>query len=819
MAYQLNTPGSPPSNIVCAPTDTVTWTTPDNWVGNATQLCSAASGTCGNYADANLVPGVGTYEPAQFGYLPFNLANNLKTLQVGYNISDPGSETFLYKNCIHKTGPTWSGAATSSSDGIPLTLTTAGGSVSATIWNSGDSNGLSTPAYGGFPCPTGTFTLVLDDTNAAFSLAPMTPTFTGSPTGIVTTGATDGGTLVGNTQTNKWWQWTVGQIPVVPAFTGTLTSGQATVTGIANTSALVVGQYVTASGVPVNTKIQTINSSSEITLTANATANGSVSIIAGFQYNLALTLTLTAPTGSTQQTAQNIRMYFNADDFNSSSILPATDLSVSNTVMGGTANNTLGMLLSPGGNYPATVRRLIGSDGCSQETIPSDLTPASAFSWQAPTPVASTVWPTATPSLSGPRILPVYAVQQYNLTNTPKVFFADHYTNSSGAFMAVADSTYPLYPYAVEPASVGTPALGYDWLFPASEWAATKNCVIQVVIADDAGNPIPHNFQSGQQVTFSAGFAPFNVTNSGGSASLSLAGVQSVVFVTSSNTFIFVAGASGLTLEVGMGQVASTQIALPYFTGTTTSGSASVSGITSTANLVVGMPLSGTGIRSGATIASITNSTTIVMSSTATANGTVTITTGNQATVTGQELAPVEVYGQMSAAAPSIGTYVQLNHSMTLTTVTEVATRMRAVIPIGTKVYIQCSNEIFFGNFQNLFNVGLGQLGGWGTNDRNSWMQRGSEMQLCFTNVWGSDAGSLVRLWHPETIDPGDTTLGMTYANENSIPIDMIMLAPYLDMDTSPSFTMAAAQIYANDTDSIAYSGSRWLRPNPGKFY
>ena len=61
------------------------------------------------------------------------------------------------------------------------------------------------------------------------------------------------------------------------------------------------------------------------------------------------------------------------------------------------------------------------------------------------------------------------------------------------------------------------------------------------------------------------------------------------------------------------------------FTGTTASGSAAVTGISSTANLVVGMPLSGSGIQAGSKIASITSATAIVMTLTASASATVSI--------------------------------------------------------------------------------------------------------------------------------------------------------------------------------------------------
>ncbi len=69
-------------------------------------------------------------------------------------------------------------------------------------------------------------------------------------------------------------------------------------------------------------------------------------------------------------------------------------------------------------------------------------------------------------------------------------------------------------------------------------------------------------------------------------------------------------------------------ITSPTFTlvGTLTSSANTVTGLTSTAGLTVGMTISGTDIPTGTTIASITNSTSLVMSANATGSATVTIT-------------------------------------------------------------------------------------------------------------------------------------------------------------------------------------------------
>jgi hypothetical protein len=72
-------------------------------------------------------------------------------------------------------------------------------------------------------------------------------------------------------------------------------------------------------------------------------------------------------------------------------------------------------------------------------------------------------------------------------------------------------------------------------------------------------------------------------------------------------------------------------------TGATTNGSTAVTGLASTASMVVGMAVSGTGIPPGATVASITSGTAITLSAPATA-------TGASVSLTVQWVAVVEIY-------------------------------------------------------------------------------------------------------------------------------------------------------------------------------
>lgn len=81
-------------------------------------------------------------------------------------------------------------------------------------------------------------------------------------------------TPVGGTVTTSWS--VVGATPgnTTLTGTGTLTSGSAIVTGIADVTGFYPGMPISGTGVPASTTIQSIDSASQITLTAAATATG-----------------------------------------------------------------------------------------------------------------------------------------------------------------------------------------------------------------------------------------------------------------------------------------------------------------------------------------------------------------------------------------------------------------------------------------------------------------------------------------------------------------------------------------------------------------
>lgn len=112
----------------------------------------------------------------------------------------------------------------------------------------------------------------------------------GGPITIELTGAGDGfliadgiDLLCSSTLGSPYAPWTNirvydSEIDLTPV-SGTLTSGSAVVTGLASTTGLLPGYAVFGTGLPSYTEILSVDSGTQITLTANATASGSKSLI------------------------------------------------------------------------------------------------------------------------------------------------------------------------------------------------------------------------------------------------------------------------------------------------------------------------------------------------------------------------------------------------------------------------------------------------------------------------------------------------------------------------------------------------------------
>jgi hypothetical protein len=77
---------------------------------------------------------------------------------------------------------------------------------------------------------------------------------------------------------------TAGQLLIyalTTTYTGTLTSGSAVVTGISSTVGIAAGMFVTGTGIPVNATVLSVDSATQITLSASATVPGAQTLTIG----------------------------------------------------------------------------------------------------------------------------------------------------------------------------------------------------------------------------------------------------------------------------------------------------------------------------------------------------------------------------------------------------------------------------------------------------------------------------------------------------------------------------------------------------------
>jgi hypothetical protein len=160
---------------------------------------------------------------------------------------------------------------------------------------------------------------------------------------------------------------------------------------------------------------------------------------------------------------------------------------------------------------------------------------------------------------------------------------------------------------------------------------------------------------------------------------------------------------------------------------------------------------------------------------------------------------------------PGTAIYLNTNHCMNDDCVTSYATRLYNATTRGTKIYVQFSNEILFGNDQNGWLNPVASI--TGLTVEQAAMQRTAEMQDIFESVWGADSGSIVRVYQTPGPNPSSLQIALEYAQTNKIRVDKIATGFYPDMDFSPTFKTAAVQICATDSRSIAYTAGLPVLP------
>jgi hypothetical protein len=159
-----------------------------------------------------------------------------------------------------------------------------------------------------------------------------------TPTAAFSQGSATGATLSVPTPTIGLWfslgKYRVTSVvaTVTEVLTGSTTNASAVVTGISSTAGLRAGDAVTGTGIPVSTTILSVNSSTQVTLSANATATGTPSLtfvstkVEGTDYDVDYTggFIQFLPTGNVQ-TTDTVALTFNVPAIAGDSLAPLTD--------------------------------------------------------------------------------------------------------------------------------------------------------------------------------------------------------------------------------------------------------------------------------------------------------------------------------------------------------------------------------------------------------------------------------------------------------------------------------------------------------------
>ncbi len=656
-----------------APTDVVTWTTPDAWL--TTPLGSPAddSGTALNC--------VGGDEPGYFGYIGSNPPDGWEMMQVGFDgPGGVGGPISMLKNAVHRVQTPWFNAATSDPvTGYPLTIGSAlSGTSNSIFWSADTPNGIDARQM---PVPTGTWTVLADETNDASPMIVFLSTSLSVSIDQTNPNPLTHPTITG-TGNNKKWEFSVNYVANPATFNPPLVLNIQTPNGLAGPNTLRNIRVFEPGNAPINQPEQVCNGN----LAAMCTAEPDV--------------------------------------------------------------------------YASVVRFMqatAGNDGAGSYVFPSDLPPLGRFGYNLPALVSWPTWTVSNPTYAGNRTIPVYQFRKYDVSVSPNVYSPQQYARTiasdnpqAGAFMwRLADL-----------------GLGYDWGFHGADYNSSL-VPVEVVCADNAGNRINHNFQTGQPVGLPAAvnIGGVTVADDHGHTGVMNTAIYVFIYVTSPSTFMFVQSVGNLTNTNKMG-------------------------------FVVGGPF---------------------LQQTAGVNSSATSQT------TGSYAPRLEDIGCIGYALPGMGLWVAVNHAMNDDGVRAQATRLFNSSPRGTKFFVQWSNEICLDNTQKGWANQLASIEGFREPDTTTGtikepravIQRTFEVHNVFADVFGSDSASIVRLFQPFVFDPGGTTDALKYAQDHSIPIDGIATAAYIDMDFSPTFKMAAAMTCVSEQITISGTPTHVSIANP----
>ena len=455
-------------------------------------------------------------------------------------------------------------------------------------------------------------------------------------------------------------------------FSGTLTSGSPTITGVVDINVLTVGDYVAGTGIPSGTTIQAIGLNS-ITLSADVTTTGEQSLNAANPSAAADPDLLMAATYGEGEFAINLApMLFpttvgldKSDNSGTAAdgstiVTTATPTIDGESEISGFGSTTWVSIKDETPGDP-TYGQIIGGFNPQTYDNGQSIVPNSSNSTDSLGNFAITIGSSVFTS-NGLKTLEIYTTDDAGaVSNKITVSFT---LQVSGISSPPANTppnvptlslvtTTPGYTNNLTPELIGTTTAGAE-----VDLYAVGNTSVPVgtAIADSNGNFAITNFTGTAGTTYTL---EANATNTAATPPLTSGYGNEVTFtilvgtpaapssfhlapatdtgivgdtITSDRTPIFIGttqpGETVNLYEVGSNTVWDANVpstSTPLTGSTLTIGSAVVSGITSTTGLFVGENVTGTGIPAGSTIQSINGTTSITLSANATATGPATL--------------------------------------------------------------------------------------------------------------------------------------------------------------------------------------------------
>jgi len=435
-------------------------------------------------------------------------------------------------------------------------------------------------------------TISANPTSAGLQTLTFSPTSSSTTAGGVVSATTAGGNLPPATAP----QARTGNITADPSHLTNINI----ITNLSSTSDLTVGNTVTGTGIPAGTRIAAIINSSTIAISNNATAANGVSVSFGdnsVQSSL-LTIPALTPLGSNLQVSltgstYNITVPSSDAQFDA---LTTGELSTAASV----ASNVIGVPGSPtAAQVEAAMATIPGLAGNVKAFGPG----GGPFEIVFTNGNAGELAPLMTTSALGGLTATVTNDQFATIANNTVQRLSFNTTNGN-AVITPGTSTFVL-----------TMPIGSGSIFTDP-----------IAYSND-----PDTLASTMQVALNKLFAQ-GEQNSGGAASISTTGgpggsTLGNIVVTPITQTEYNINFQGLLANANMPALTITiSNSGPSRAGTTATGSNTITNLSTTSDLAVGLIVAGTGIPAGSTITAITSPTTITISANATANGSPTLT-------------------------------------------------------------------------------------------------------------------------------------------------------------------------------------------------